>query len=206
MRAEYEEKRKKRMRIRRGEIFDWIESVVCALVVCVLVFTFFVRVVGVKGTSMIDTLENGDRIIVSNLFYTPDNGDIVVLRKQSFMEEPIVKRVIATEGQLVSIDFETGEVSVDGIKLDEPYIRLDYLPMKSQDFYAQMNKELGGVVVPENCVFVLGDNRNGSTDSRTEKIGCVDTRFIIGRALFVIYPGIDTDTGRRQIGRIGVIK
>ena len=179
MRPEYVAKRKRKMRERRGNTFDWIESVVLALVTCVLIFIFGVRVVGVEGTSMINTLENGDRILISNLFYEPEAGDIVVLRKLSFSKDPIVKRVIATEGQVVKMDFERGIVYVDDVALDEPYINeRTYDP---EDF-------VGPVTIPEGHVFVLGDNRNNSTDSRRATIGTVDERYIMGKVIFRILP------------------
>ena len=206
MRPEYVAKRKRKMRERRGNTFDWIESVVLALVTCVLVFTFGVRVVGVEGTSMINTLENGDRLLISNLFYEPEAGDIVVLRKLSFSKDPIVKRVIATEGQVVKMDFERGIVYVDDVALDEPYVHLEMLPMRALDFNAIIDKDVGGVVVPEGHIFVLGDNRNGSQDSRDEHIGCVDNRYVMGHAFLLIYPGLDIDSGKSDFSRIGVIK
>lgn len=206
MRPEYVEKRKQKMRVRRGNNFDWIESIVLALVTCVLMFTFAVRVVGVEGTSMINTLEHGDRLLISNLFYEPEAGDIVVLRKLSFSKDPIVKRVIATEGQVVKMDFERGIVYVDDVPLEEPYVNLEMLPMRSLDFNALIEKDVGGVVVPEGHIFVLGDNRNGSQDSRDEHIGCVDNRYVMGRAFLLIYPGQNIDDMQRDFGRIGVIK
>lgn len=206
MRPEYVEKRKQKMRVRRGNNFDWIESIVLALVTCVLLFTFAVRVVGVEGTSMINTLEHGDRLLISNLFYEPEAGDIVVLRKLSFSKDPIVKRVIATEGQVVKMDFERGIVYVDDVPLEEPYVNLEMLPMRSLDFNALIEKDVGGVVVPEGHIFVLGDNRNGSQDSRDEHIGCVDNRYVMGRAFLLIYPGQNIDDMQRDFGRIGVIK
>lgn len=164
----------------RGSIaFDWLQCVVAALVACVLIFVFVGRTVGVVGPSMEQTLIEGDRLIISRLFYTPKYGDIVVLRKDAFKDDPIIKRVIATEGQTVDIDFDAGIVKVDGVALDEPYTNT--LTNVREDF-----KE--PVTVPEGCVFVMGDNRNHSTDSRTEVIGCVDTRYILGKALFRLMP------------------
>ena len=188
--------KKRKLRERRGEVFDWIQSVVTALLVCVLLFTFIVRVVGVVGTSMIDTLQQGDRLLVSDLFYDPKQGDIVVLWKESFSDEPIVKRIIATGGQSVDIDCDQGMVYVDGQALEEDYIlapthrRLDFA---------------NPVVVPEGCLFVMGDNRNGSTDSRDDRIGFVDERLVMGKALFLIYPGADEETGKRDWSRIGFL-
>ena len=160
-------------------VLDWLQTIVTALVACILIFVFLGRTVGVIGPSMEQTLIEGDRLIISNLFYTPKYGDIVVLRKDTFKDEPIIKRVIATEGQTVDIDFETGVVYVDGAALDEPYANT---PTTLREDFEDP------VTVPEGSVFVMGDNRNRSTDSRTESIGCVDTRYIIGRAVFRIYP------------------
>ena len=162
-----------------GDAFEWVQCIVSALVVCILLFVFVGRTVGVIGSSMVPTLEEGDRLIISDLFFEPEYGDIVVLRKEAFADYPIVKRVIATEGQTVDIDFEEGIVYVDGIALDEPYT--NSLTTTPEDFDK-------AVTVPEGCVFVMGDNRNRSTDSRTDTIGCVDTRFIIGKALFRLTP------------------
>ena len=189
MNETWPEIKKRKLKERRGETFDWIQSLVVALFACVLIFTFLVRVVGVVGTSMLNTLHPGDRILVSNLFYTPKRGDIIVLRKESFNSEPIVKRVIATEGETVTIDFEGGIVYVDGVALDEPYTlepthrRIDFGD---------------SVTVPEGCLFVMGDNRNGSTDSRDDRIGCVDERLVIGRAFFLLVPGGDSQHGESR--------
>jgi len=165
-----------------SELFDWIQCLVSALIFCVLLFTFFVRTIGVIGHSMEPTFHNGDRVVISNLFYTPKQGDVVVLRKDSFQAEPIIKRVIATEGQLVDIDFEAGIVYVDGVPLDEPYT--------AEPTNERLDFE-GEIQVPENCVFVMGDNRNKSTDSRRDTIGCVDERYIIGRVLLRVLPFSD---------------
>ena len=105
----------------RAEVYDWIQCIIFALVFCVLLFVFAVRMVNVVGHSMVPTLEQSDKVVISNLFYHPKQGDVVVLRKQTLMQEPIVKRIIATEGQTVDIDFNLGQVYVDGELLDEDY-------------------------------------------------------------------------------------
>lgn len=163
----------------RREVYDWIQCVVAALVFCVVMFSFFVRLVDVIGSSMYPTLENSDKIIVSNLLYSPKQGDIIVFRKDEYKDEPLVKRVIAVEGQTVDIDFKKGVVYVDGKALDEPYIAE---PTKEKlDF-------IGPVTVPENSLFVMGDNRMHSTDSRYSVIGCVDRRHVVGKVYFTVFP------------------
>lgn len=177
----------------KQEVYDWIQTIVLAMVACIIVFTFLVRIVGVDGRSMVPTLQHGDKLIVSNLGYTPERGDIVILRKDTFMQEPIVKRVIALEGEEVRINFARGIVYVDGMALEEPYVNV---PTQDEQDYD------GPVVVPENCVFVMGDNRNDSTDSRTASLGCVDVRYIIGKVHWIAFPGVD-QFGERQLSRIG---
>ena len=162
-----------------SEALDWLQCIVSALVAAILIFTFIARTITVVGSSMVPTLEEGNLLIVSRLFYEPKYGDIVVLRKASFMADPIVKRVIATEGQTVDIDFQAGIVYVDGVALDEPYTNAPTL--EPENFTAP-------VTVPKGHVFVMGDNRNRSTDSRSASVGCVDNRYIIGRALLRIAP------------------
>ena len=163
----------------RSDIYDWLQCIVMAIVICVLFFSFIVRLVDVVGSSMYPTLENGDKILVSNLFYTPKQGDIVVFRKDEYREEPLVKRIIAVEGQTVDIDFERGIVYVDGEPLDEPYIAE---PATDPENF------IGPVEVPEGCIFVMGDNRNGSWDSRDEKVGAIDVRYVIGKVIFRFSP------------------
>ena len=162
-----------------SELFDWGEALLISLSVVILVFVFGVRIIGVQGSSMEPTLQDANQLLVSNLFYTPEKGDIVILTKDSFMESPIVKRVIATEGDMIDIDFETGAVTVNGEQLEETYIA-----EPTTTFYDVTFPQ----TVPEDCVFVMGDNRNHSTDSRYGALGMVDTRYIIGKVLMRIYP------------------
>lgn len=160
--------------------YEWIQSLISALVICVIVFLFLVRVIDVKGTSMNPTLNNGDKMLVSGLFYKPGAGDVVVFRKDEYdPNKALVKRVIATEGQEINIDFEKGIVYIDGEEIHEDYIAA--LTTTKLDF-------IGPKTVPEGCVFVMGDNRNMSTDSRKSQIGMVDSRLILGKVYMVLFP------------------
>lgn len=186
-------------RISGREAYEWARSLVSAVLIITLVFTFAVRMMGVSGPSMIPTLQNGDRLIVVNatICGAYKVGDIVIARKESFSSEPIVKRVIATEGQTVDIDFDLGRVYVDGVELHEDYINdLTYLE-EGTEF---------PLTVPEGSVFLMGDNRNHSNDSRDSRLGPVDERMIIGKAVFVVFPGKDYLTEKRDMRRIGLLK
>ena len=164
----------------RREAYDWIQSLISALLICVLVFVFVMRIMDVKGSSMVPTLKNGDKVLVSDLFYEPARGDIVVFKKDSYDSgKALVKRVVAVAGDVVNIDFEKGIVYVNGEALEEDYI--DVLTTTKIDF-------IGPQTVPDNCLFVMGDNRNASTDSRKKEIGMVDNRMLLGRAYYVLFP------------------
>ena len=164
----------------RRETYDWIQSLMAALIVCVCIFIFFVRVIDVSGSSMNPTLYNGDKMIVSDVFYKPKAGDVVVFKSDTYdPNKALVKRIIATGGQEINIDFSTGTVYIDGEPIEEDYIA--ELTRNKLDF-------IGPKTVPEGCVFVMGDNRNKSTDSRKSEIGMVDERTIIGRVYCVIFP------------------
>ena len=167
----------------RLDLYDWIQSLMVALVICVALFIFVVRVIDVSGSSMFPTLHNGDKMIVSGLFYKPKYGDVVVFKTDSYdPNKALVKRVIATEGQEISIDFDRGVVYIDGTPLEEDYIA--ELTKNKLDF-------IGPQTVPDGCVFCMGDNRNASTDSRKKEIGMVDERMILGRAFYVAFPSGD---------------
>lgn len=181
------------------EWYEWVQALVCAVLAVVLLFTFGVRLIGVDGHSMVPTLQDGDRLLVLNSLWDDDYqyGDIVVLRKDTFMEEPIVKRVIATGGQTVDIDFAAGDVYVDGQLLEEDYI--------NEPTYVEEGTEFP-LTVPEGSIFVMGDNRNHSSDSRSSDLGTVDTRYVIGRAVFLLFPGANEGTEQRDFSRIGLIE
>ena len=163
--------------------YEWIQCFMAALIFCVFMFLFVVRVIDVVGTSMYPTLNNGDKMIVSGLFYKPKNGDVVVFKKDEYdPNKALVKRIIATEGQEINMDLEKGIVYVDGEAIEEDYIA--ELTYNKLDF-------IGPKTVPEGCVFVMGDNRNMSTDSRKTEIGMVDERLILGKVYFVLFPTSD---------------
>jgi len=180
----------------RMELYDWLQCIVTAIICGVLIFIFIGRTIGVEGRSMMLTLKHNDRVIMSNFLYEPGNGDIVVfLSPSEKFDYPLVKRVIASEGDMVDINFEVGDVFVNGVLLNEPYINA--VTTSSYDFQ-------GPVIVPRGYVFVLGDNRNSSTDSRDSSVGLVDTRYILGKVLFILIPGLD-DQGNRDWGRFGAV-
>ena len=152
--------------------------------ILVLVFTFFGRLTRVDGNSMDYTLQNNELLLVWSLGYTPQQGDIVVLNKTTATHlggRAIVKRVIATGGQTVDIDYNTSTVYVDGEPLDEPYL---WEPM--MDIYGSRGST--HIEVPEGSIFVMGDNRNDSDDSRDNLIGTIDEDYVLGKAFFSIFP------------------
>lgn len=166
--------------LNRREIYDWIQCLISALIICVLVFVFFIRVIDVVGTSMLPTLQHGNKMLVSGFLYKPKQGDIVVFKTDSYdPDKALVKRVIAVGGDDINIDFDNGIVYVNGEPIDEPYI--NELTKTKLDF-------IGPKEVPEGCVFVMGDNRNASTDSRDSRISMVDSRLILGKVYFVLFP------------------
>ena len=181
------------------EAYEWVQALVCSVLAVVVLFTFVIRLIGVDGHSMVPTLQDGDRLLVTTSLLSGEYryGDIVIIQKGTFADgDPIVKRVIATEGQTVDIDFANGIVYVDGEALDEPYI--------NEPTYTDEGTEFP-LTVPEGSIFVMGDNRNRSDDSRNAELGTVDTRYVIGRAVFLLFPGADEATGKRNFGRIGLI-
>lgn len=162
----------------------WLQALSMALVILLVVFTFFGRIIGVDGSSMYPTLENGDLLFVRCLGYDPEPGDIVVLHKDfGSIHSPIVKRVIAVGGQTVEIDYSTSTVYVDGEPLDEPYRNEEIMNRPDSPEEQQTYWE-----VPEGSIFVMGDNRNASTDSRNAQLNVVDERYVIGEVLCTLFP------------------
>ncbi len=159
--------------------FDILETIIQSFVIVLIVFTPFFRIMTVSGESMMNTLFNADKIFVWRWNYTPAKGDVVTITHGQNFDEPIVKRVIATGGDTLSIDFKTGSVIVNGEVLNETYIR------------EPMWREEGGeipAVVPMGKCFVMGDNRNNSTDSRSPVIGLISDEDVIGKVMFIVYP------------------
>ncbi len=172
------------------ELIEWLDVLCVAIIAVVVVFSFLFRVATIDGESMMNTLNHGDRVIITNMGYTPKQGDIVVVSRnaensvegQKSSEEPIIKRVIAVGGQTVDIDFKTAGVYVDGVKLEEPYL-------------GSATNDAGDVefplYIPEGHIFILGDNRGDSLDSRFSRIGdggIVDNRYVLGHAVYRFFP------------------
>ena len=176
------------------EAFDYISIILFAICLVIIVFSFFARLCVVDGPSMENTLFHSEKLIVSNVAYTPEVGDIVVFHQtDEYYNEPIVKRIIAVAGETVHIEhFQDGmTVTVtdeNGVSrvLDEPYAKFVDMSLYSEPMTVE---------VKEGTVFVLGDNRNHSADSRSYRIGLVDTRRIVGKVIFRISP----------ISRMGVV-
>ncbi len=172
----------------KKDIFEWLDVAVVSVIFVIVLLTLILRVVNINGESMENTLFSNEKIIISNIFYQPEYGDIVVISRNmenssdEVAKQPLIKRIIATQGQTVDIDFEKGIVYVDGKALVEDYIKTPTNLKYDLQF---------PITVPEGHVFVMGDNRNGSIDSRSSTIGnngMIDQRYILGKAIYRVWP------------------
>ena len=181
-------------------IYTWVQALVTAVVAVVLLFTFGVRLISVNGPSMQDTLYTGDELLILNSLYCDFKaGDVVVINDYNATEplnEMLVKRIVAVGGQTVDVDFIAGIVYVDGQPLDEPYIKEPTYTPEGLDF---------PITLAEDEVFVMGDNRNRSSDSRDYRLGPVKTGYLQGKVLLLLIPGPTPDTEKSDWSRVGLI-
>lgn len=197
--ASRKEKKETKTSWKQGVVL-YLHDLIYMLIAILVLFLLVFRVIVVSGSSMKMTLLDGDYLLLlSNTFYhEPEYGDIVVISKESYDNgSPIVKRVIATEGQTVDIDFQEGVVYVDGTALKEDYINNLTVNSEGTEF---------PLIVEDNCIFVLGDNRQVSKDSRDPEIGQVDKREVLGKAIYLMYPGTSKGEEIQDYDRIGAIK
>ena len=164
-------------------IFDYVEVLAISVLAVLLVFTFCFRICRVDGNSMNNTLLNDERLITSNLFYTPKQGDIIVCQSVKYgLDKPLVKRIIATEGQKVRLDRENWKIYVNDFPLEEPYLVI------GEGMMVDWQYDTDEIVIPKGHVFVMGDNRNNSLDSRFYSVGMIDERYIIGQVIYRFLP------------------
>ena len=169
-------------------LIEWGDSIIRALIIITFLLAFVAQTCTVVGNSMLNTLHDGEKLIISNLFYTPKENDIIVFHQTGALNEPVVKRIIATENKWVRIDFNRAIVYVsDDDVIDESDI-IDESTYAYLDIGEYKMKGIKEYYVPDGHVFVMGDNRNNSTDSRSEYIGFVDEKTILGKVIFRVYP------------------
>jgi len=182
-------------------IYTWVQALVSAVVAVVLIFTFGVRLINVNGPSMQDTLYTGDELLILNAAYCNFKaGDVVVINDYNAEEplnETLVKRIVAVGGQTVDVDFASGVVYVDGLPLDEPYTKEPTFRAEGQTF---------PVTLADDEVFVMGDNRNSSSDSRDSRLGPVNIGYLQGKVLLLLIPGKTPDTNKTDWSRIGLVR
>lgn len=182
-----------------GTLYCWAQALIAAVAGVVLLFTFAFRLIGVSGPSMQDTLYTGDRLLVLNAAYCDfAPGDVVVINDYNAeLSDTLVKRIIAVGGQTIDIDLASGTVYVDGQALEEPYVKGRTDTTEGTQF---------PLTLAEDEVFVMGDHRDHSTDSRSARLGAVKEGYLQGKAIFLLFPGATPDLGAREWGRIGLVR
>lgn len=164
-------------------VFEWLEIFIISVAAVFVLFSFVARIAVVDGSSMYPTLSNNDKLLVRQIFYTPKQGDIIVCQSENYgLDKPLVKRIIATEGQRVRLDRENWKIYVNGFAIDEPYL------VQGSGMMINWEYDADEIVVPKGHVFVLGDNRNNSLDSRFYGVGFIDERYIIGQVVYRFLP------------------
>ena len=189
-----------------GEVLDWLESFVFASFIVLLIFIFIFRTVVVDGASMNPTLYNSQRLILTHFNYTPEKGDIIVCNSPG-LNKTIIKRCIGVAGDTVVVNYDSNTVMVNGEKIDEPYLDASK-PMADMPYFDEtyrISESAYQYVVPEGTVFAMGDNRNGSNDSRSPDIGFISTDDILGHAVFRFFIGYD-ENGNNNPGSLGFLK
>lgn len=163
--------------------FEWLEIFIISVAAVFVLFSFIARIAVVDGNSMYPTLSNNDKLLVRQIFYTPKQGDIIVCQSENYgLDKPLVKRIIATEGQTVRLDRENWKIYVNGFVIDEPYLVIGEGAMVDWEY------DTDEIVIPKGHVFVMGDNRNNSLDSRFYGVGMIDERYIIGQVIYRFMP------------------
>ena len=181
-----------------GMLYCWAQALITAVVGVVLLFTFAFRLIGVSGPSMQDTLYTGDRLLVLNAAFCDfQPGDVVVINNYNAdLSDTLIKRIIAVGGQTVDIDLASSTVYVDGQPLDEPYVK---------GFTDTIEGTRFPLTLAEDEVFVMGDHRDHSTDSRSARLGPVKEGYLQGKALLLLIPGQTPDAGHRDWSRVGAV-
>ena len=182
-----------------GMLYCWAQALITAVVGVVLLFTFAFRLIGVSGPSMQDTLYTGDRLLVLNAAFCDfQPGDVVVINNYNAdLSDTLIKRIIAVGGQTVDIDLTSSTVYVDGQPLDEPYVK---------GFTDTIEGTRFPLTLAEDEVFVMGDHRDHSTDSRSARLGPVKEGYLQGKAVLLLLPGTNPDLEAREWGRIGLVR